>query len=235
MEPSPTVAAVSDQEVCNESSTAAITFSGGPSFSWTNDKSSIGLPASGTGNIAAFTALNNSPFAVVATIVVTPTAGLCSGSTTSFTITVDPTPVVNPIADLGVCNGANTTAINFTGTGTTYTWTNNAAIGLAGSGTGDIASFAAINNGNSPVVATIVVTPVFTGGTTCNGATKSFTITVNPTPTVAAPGTQEVCNGASTTDINFSGIATQYDWTNDSPSIGIPAIGTGNIFIVRCN
>lgn len=63
-----------------------------------------------------------------------------------------------------VINGSNTTAINFPGTGCVYNWVNdNPNIGLAASGTGNIASFKAINNGNTPIVATITATPVSTG------------------------------------------------------------------------
>jgi gliding motility-associated-like protein len=62
-----------------------------------------------------------------------------------------------------VVNGANTTAVNF-GSGCTYNWTNsNPAIGLAASGTGDIASFKAINNTNSPIIATITASPQISG------------------------------------------------------------------------
>lgn len=62
-----------------------------------------------------------------------------------------------------VVNGASTTAVNF-GSGCTYNWTNsNPAIGLAGSGTGDIASFKAVNNTNSPITATITATPEVVG------------------------------------------------------------------------
>ena len=47
----------------------------------------------------------------------------------------------------------------------TYTWTNDdTSIGLAASGTGDIASFTATNTGTAPVIATIVVTPHFENG-----------------------------------------------------------------------
>jgi len=70
-----------------------------------------------------------------------------------------------------------------TGGVTTYTWTNDQpTIGLAATGSGNIPTFTAINTGTSPVVATIIVTPHFTGGgVTCDGPTKTFTITVNPT------------------------------------------------------
>jgi gliding motility-associated-like protein len=62
-----------------------------------------------------------------------------------------------------VVNGANTAAVTF-GSGCTYNWTNsNPAIGLAASGTGDIASFKAINNTNSPITAIITATPEVSG------------------------------------------------------------------------
>ena len=55
-------------------------------------------------------------------------------------------------------------------------------IGLAATGNGNIPSFIATNSGTAPVVATIVVTPHFSnGGKMCDGPTKTFTITVNPT------------------------------------------------------
>ena len=80
----------------------------------------------------------------------------------------------------------------------TYSWTNDdTSTGLAASGTGDIASFTATNTGTSPVTATIVVTPHFENGTvTCDGPTKTFTITVNPTAEVNQPANEVVCNGA---------------------------------------
>jgi hypothetical protein len=53
----------------------------------------------------------------------------------------------------------------------------------AASGTGNIAAFTATNTGSTAVTSTIIVTPVFTGGSvSCNGPTQTFTITVNPTP-----------------------------------------------------
>jgi hypothetical protein len=126
----------------------------------------------------------------VATIVVTPTftngAVSCPGPTKTFTITVNPTGQVNQPANQVLCNGATTAAVTFsttnTGGTTTYAWTNSApSIGLAASGSGNIAAFVATNTGTSPVIATITVTPTFSnGGVSCVGPAKTFTITVNP-------------------------------------------------------
>ncbi len=237
-----------NQALCNGASTTLVTFSttntgGTTSYAWTNSATSIGLAASGSGNIASFAAVNTGSAPVVATIVVTPTltnGGVsCQGPTKSFIITVNPTGQVNQPGNQTLCNGENTALVTFsttnTGGTTTYAWTNSAtSIGLAASGSGDIASFTAVNTGTSPVVATIVVTPTLAnGGVSCQGPTKTFTITVNPTGQVDQPGNQTLCNGASTTLVTFSttntGGTTTYAWTNSATSIGLAASGSGNI------
>src|SRR5690606_20359112 len=168
---------------------------------------------------------------ITATITVTPSANGCAGAAESFEITVNPTPTVAAVADQTLCADAATTAVSFSGdvAGTTYDWTNdNAAIGLSASGAGDIASFTAINNTNAPITATITVTPSARG---CSGATESFDITVNPTPTVAAVADQTLCADAATTTVSFTGsvAGATYNWTNDNTAIGLAANGIGDI------
>ena len=95
MNPSPTVTAPGDQTVCNGASTAAVSFSGtGTSYTWVNDTTSIGLAASGSGDIGSFNGSNSGTTPVTATITVTPhyTNGgvTCDGSPESFKITVNP-------------------------------------------------------------------------------------------------------------------------------------------------
>jgi gliding motility-associated-like protein len=236
------------QVVCNGDNTTTITFTtvntgGATTYTWTNNDISIGLAATGSGDIPTFTAINAGTSPVVATIIVTPhfTSGgaTCDGPTKTFTIKVNPTGEVDQPASQVVCNGGSTTTVTFTtvNTGgiTTYTWTNNdISIGLAATGSGNIPTFTATNAGTSPVIATIIVTPHFTsGGVTCNGPTKTFTITVNPTGEVDQPASQVVCNGSSTATVTFAtvntGGITTYTWTNDQPSIGLAATGSGNI------
>jgi len=68
---------------------------------------------------------------------------------------------------------------------------------------------------------------------TCDGPTKTFTITVNPTGEVDQPASQVVCNGDNTAAVSFTtvttGGVTSYTWTNDQPTIGLSATGNGNI------
>ena len=88
---------------------------------------------------------------------------------------------VATVANQMVANGAPVTAVNFTGTGNSFTWINDTpSIGLAGSGTGNIPTFTAVNKGNGAITATITVMPL--NNTGCNGTPIKFTITVNPTP-----------------------------------------------------
>ena len=230
----------SDISLCAGSTAGPVNFTtnrtgGTTTYSWTNNTTSIGLAASGSGNIAAFTATNAGSSPVTATITVTPSFEGCAGTPQTFTITVNPAGQVNDPSDQVICHGAATAAVTFatnrTGGTTTYAWTNSTpSIGLAASGTGNIASFTATNTGSSPVTATITVTPSFEG---CPGAPETFTITVNPAGQVNDPADQVLCSGAATAAVTFStnrtGGTTTYSWTNNTTSIGLAASGTGNI------
>lgn len=242
VKPTPDVAQPANQSVCNGAQTNPITFSSavaGAIFNWTNSNTSIGLAASGWGNIPAFTVTNNTNTPVTATLTVTPVAGSCFGTPKTFTITVNPTPDVNSSPDQTLCNASTTTAVNFTGSvaGTVFNWTNNnTSIGLAASGTGNIAPFTAINYLNTVNTGTITVTP---GATGCTGIPESFNINVKPTPNVVQPADQTLCSGLSTSAIIFSGpvSGTVYNWTSTGNLTGLPANGTGNIpsFIASSN
>ena len=225
-----------DQTICNGSSTALVNLVGtGTSYTWANNTTSIGLNASGTGNIPSFTATNNGSSPTTATVTFTPIfegGGIsCLGTTQNMSFTVNPTPTMTPPASQVVCNSSLTSPVIFSGSATSYSWTNSLpSIGLTGSSTGNIGSFNALNATSVPVTASLVVTPIFTGNQVpCYGPTQSFTFTVNPTPTVNDLPDQTVCNGASTLPLSFTGTGTSYTWTNNAPSIGLVSSGSGNI------
>ncbi|MDP5026725.1 MAG: PKD domain-containing protein, partial [Flavobacterium sp.] len=239
---------ISDQTICNGDNTNTIQFStnttiGNTLYNWTNDNPNMGLSANGSGDIPSFVAINNTNSPITATISVTPTYtynGIsCNGNTEEIRITINPTAQVNPIADSTFCQNSSTTPIQFTTnnlTGiTTYQWTNdNPNIGLPSNGSGDIPSFIATNTTSEPIVATITVTPFFTNsGISCNGNSETFTITINPLAQVNQPINQIVCNGTNTNIIEFSTLntlgITTYEWTNNTPSIGLATSGTGDI------
>ncbi|MHC1774101.1 MAG: PKD domain-containing protein [Lentimicrobium sp.] len=211
-----------DQNVCHNTSTDPIVFTtnnpdGITTYTWVNDNPQIGLQAtSGYGNIPSFTGINNGNSPVYANITVTPyfhyLADSCSGTSKNFRIFVNPLGQVNEPEDQIVCNGSDTNPIIFITPNTTggtiiCTWTNdNPEIGLPSNGTGNIASFIAINNNTSAVTATIMVTPHFYYQINgyCTGVSKSFTITVNPSPTADFTA-NDVCEGSVTTFTDMSG------------------------------
>ena len=235
VKPMPTVTGGANQTICLGGSFNAITFSSPTSvanttYNWTNSNSSIGLAASGTGNIAAITPTS----AVSSSISVVPTANACNGSAQVFTLTVNPIPIINPIGNQTICSGSPSTLVTFgsNAPSTTYAWTNsNTAIGLAASGsTATIPAFTTTNATNAAISGLITVTPTANG---CPGTPITFTITVNPKPTVNAVSSITVCNGAPTGAIYFTSTLavpnTVFNWTNNTTSIGLAAIGSGNI------
>jgi gliding motility-associated-like protein len=239
--PKPTVNAVSSITVCNGAPTGAIDFAStlavpNTVFNWTNNTTSIGLAASGSGNIASFNAVNTGGANVVATITITPTAGGCNGNVGTFTITVKPTPTATVPGNQSICAGTNSALVTFgsNATGTTYTWTNNnTAIGLGASGSGlSIPAFLATNTSNANISGVITITPTANG---CAGTPVSFTITVKPLPTVAAISNLVYCNGASVPSTVFSSLnnvsGATFSWSRPAtPSLGLTlTTGTGNL------
>ena len=158
--------------------------------------------------------------------------GNTSGSCTDITnvrVTVNPVPSVNSVANQIICSGVSST-IPLTGssvTSTTYNWVNsNTYIGLTSSGSGDI-SYLSYNATYSPIAGNITVTPTAYG---CNGTTMSFSITVNPSPTLSSSLTiPAVCSGAVTVYSPTGNVSnTSYAWTRQTVTGIDNAAGSGN-------
>ena len=231
--PLPTVTVPPNITVCNGGNVPVTAFTSTPAgatYAWTNSNLAIGVGAGGAGNVPAFTATNLTAAAITGTITVTPTLAGCTGPASTYTITVNPTPTVTVPANITVCNGGTVAATAFTSSpaGGTFAWTNsNPAIGLAAAGAGNIATFSATNAGTTAITATITVTPTVAG---CPGTPNTYTITVNPTPTVTVPANITVCNGGNVPASVFTSTPAggTFAWTNSNPAIGLPAAGAGN-------
>jgi gliding motility-associated-like protein len=234
VKPIPTIASIADKTVCDNALVSASNFTsnfGLATFGWTNSNSSIGLASSGTGYIAQFLANNTSNTPISATIDVNASFDGCVSLPSSFSITVNPRPLLQPLSNQTVCSGSNLSGVTFaSGTvGSTFSWSNtNTSIGLASSGTGSIAGFAPTNPGNTSQIATVSVIPSYLG---CIGNTGSYTITVNPLPSLVAPLNQNVCTGTNISAVNFSSsvLGTTFNWTNTTPQIGLAVSGIGDI------
>lgn len=91
--PVATVDFESDTSVTDGTVIPANLLSGTPSgvgFTWTNSNTSIGLAASGAGNIPSFTATNKGSGTIKGTITVTPNYNGCAGTAKSYIVTVIP-------------------------------------------------------------------------------------------------------------------------------------------------
>ena len=189
--PIPDISPTSDQTLCHNTQTTAINFTSSVTntvFNWTNNNTSIGLAASGSGNIPSFTVTNTGSSPQTATVIATPSFtnnGLtCTGNSDTFLITVNPIPDIAPLSDQSLCANQLTTPVSFISTvnNTLFSWINdNPSIGLPSSGSGNIPSFTVLNEGLDLQIATIIVTPSFTNnGVTCTGASETFLINVFP-------------------------------------------------------
>lgn len=60
---------------------------------------------------------------------------------------------------------------------------------------------------------------------------QPISVTVKPIPDVTATNDQAACNGATTTDVMFTGSlpGTTFNWTNSLGTVGIPTSGSGDI------
>jgi hypothetical protein len=193
--PTPDVDAVSPQTVCSGEATTAINFGTTISnavmtYAWkvTENASAINLASSGTGNITSFTTKPNTGTSpIVVKFEVTPKIGSCSGTSKTFTVTVNPVPRVNATPDTVVCSGGTVNERTFATTNSpttlvSYSWEATdgySATNLSSSsGNGAIPSFTVkANNTTSPIVVEFVVTPKIE---TCVGTTDTFTVTINP-------------------------------------------------------
>ncbi len=240
--PIPTIGGLTDDVYCAGESTISLAFAGtvpGTTFTWTNDNTAIGLGSTGGNQIFPFIATNTTGSPIFGTIHVYPqytNAGVtCTGVSDNFRITVNPAPMVNPITDVVLCSNQVLQAINFTGNlpGITYSWTNdNTIFGLASGGTGGIPITFLNAIGGVPAVSNIMVTPsLINGGLTCIGVPESFQIIINPLPIMGYYPDIVTCAGQSIGPVIFTSNVpgAVYAWTNNNTSIGLGAIGNGNI------
>ena len=235
--PIPIVDSLGSYLYCNADTSDLVTFSGpisGTTFIWENSNPAIGLDSAGIGDIMPFMLTNMSSLGISGIITVTPqlilTNNTCNGAPISFMIAVNPYQNVNDPQDVVLCHGTGFNGIQFSGTALINNWTNDQpALGIPNAGSGTLPAFLAINNGSYPIIANLSVTPSFNAITTCPGDIETFTITILPAPTVVAPLDQTVCSGSFSSTLNFSGTATSFSWSNNTPSIGLSSSGTGSI------
>ncbi len=142
--------------------------------------------------------------------------GGCAAATATFSITINPTPIVTATPNVQtLCSGATTSiALSSSIGATTYTWTV-VQTGLTGASSGNISNIAQslTTTGTTSGTAVYTVTPI-TG--TCPGSPISVTVNVNPVPNViATPVNQTLCSGTTTSIALTSNVGgTTFSWTD---------------------
>ena len=110
----PTVNAIQSQAVANGQYTEAINFTGtATEYSWVNDNPAVGLPASGTSNIASFKAVNTTSVPITANVTVMPQSAMYAYITNDGERTLSVINTVNNqvVAVIPVGLGPRSTAI----------------------------------------------------------------------------------------------------------------------------
>ncbi|MCA0232239.1 MAG: hypothetical protein LCH91_17350 [Bacteroidetes bacterium] len=147
--------------------------------------------------------------------------GYCRIASNPVALTVYAIPKVTlPTASgtpLQYCAGTSVDLTDFTSTpASTFSWQlNNTAIGLSsGSGTGQVPVFTATNATNSPITGTFTVTGSANG---CTSQAQTFSVVINPKPSVNLGADQAICSGGSATITAAASGGTpnySYSWSN---------------------
>lgn len=231
---SPTVTVPTTTVVCPGTAIAATSFVSNPvgaTYAWTNSETLIGLGSGAAGDVPGFNTTNVGSTQLNGTISVTPTLNGCTGPPSTYTISVKPTPVMNPVTSATYCPTNPVPAAAFTSVpaGSTFAWTNtDPTIGLAANGATPYSGFNAANTGSTALTGTISVTPTLAS---CVGLPINYSITVNPTPVVTVPATATYCPNDLVPASNFTSIpaGASFAWTNSDATIGITSVSPGQI------
>ncbi|HNP17681.1 MAG TPA: PKD domain-containing protein, partial [Fulvivirga sp.] len=160
-------------------------------------------------------------------------------TTQTVVITINPIPTLQTsVAAQTICDGDMTNIVltnpnNVANTNFSWTVTPTAGItgASAGSGGPSTATIAQTlnNSGNAPGTVTYDIKPT---ANSCDGASRSIIVTVNPTPTLATTGNETICSGETTSIMlsNPNNVAnTSFSWVvlNNINSVSGAVNGSG--------
>jgi len=224
--PPPLCTLTGDDNVCAGSTNTYSTTEVADTYTWTIINNTSGAafnpePTSTSQSVTIDAGANAGSYTVK---LVTTRNGITSTEICEIPVTVN-YPPTNNVTDRIHCHGEAGTAIAFSSpvNGVTFAWTSTANIGFGTSGSGDIGAYTASNNTTEQVVATITVTATING---CAGPAETFTVTVNPNPTITAPSIGAVCQGATSASVSYTSVtigANQYKivWNAAAVSAGL--------------
>ncbi|WP_448701994.1 PKD-like domain-containing protein [Mucilaginibacter sp. AW1-3] len=219
--PTPTVTSTASTTICNNTAQNYIITGNvsGATYTWSRAAVagiSNAAVSGQTSNTITESLVNTTSAAVNVAYVIVPTANGCSGSAFTYTITVNPTPIVTSATSITTCsNFALSYIITSNVSGTTYTWSRAAVTGISNAAvsgqTSNTITESLVNTTSAPINVAYSIVPTANG---CNGPAFTYTATVNPTPAITSAATGTVCNNTAqnyTITSNVSGTA--YTWS----------------------
>jgi gliding motility-associated-like protein len=222
------------------------------SYNWiaTNNPNTSGesLLSQNTSIINDLIVNNSNPLSnqiVTYNLTITDNNTTCINSNFTFTITVYPTPIANPVNNQVVCFGANTSVVSLTGgpNGTQFNWLNLDQPLIPGliSGVNSIPSSPVVA-GSVADTAHIQITPSYNG---CNGSPVIQNIVILPQLAVTSIVNDTLCSGDLFSGVVFTGNTPgmSFTWSHTNTSLadnpvdfpGGPNTGNINPFITEPN
>ncbi|RYY40124.1 MAG: PKD domain-containing protein [Chitinophagaceae bacterium] len=231
--PTTTVTSPATTTICNNTAqsytmTSAVA---GTSFDWSRPAvTGISNPAAnGSGALTIIEALNNTTSAPITVVyAITPIANGCPGTPFNYSVTVNPTPSVTSAASGSVCGGSPLAyTITSAVAGATFSWDRAAVAGISnaavsGQTTSSITE-TLVNTTNNPINVDYIITP---SANSCAGPAFTYTVTVNPTPSITSVATGGVCSGQPLSyPITSTVAAATYTWSRAAVTgIANPAV-----------
>jgi gliding motility-associated-like protein len=219
--PTITVTSAASASICNNTPqsytiTSDVT---GATFRWSRPTVAgiTNAPVSNQASNTIAETLNNTTNApITVTYVISPTFNSCTGGTFSYSVTVNPTARVTGSATARICNK---TAQNYNITsavsGTSFTWSRADVAGISNAAvmnqTSNIIAETLVNTTSQPIAVPYTIQPAANG---CDGATFTYTITVDPTPeTPAVTSNAPICLGSNLYLKASTVTGASYRWT----------------------
>lgn len=216
-----------DRTVCAGSNFTTVDFANGDdsgtNYSWTSTNTAIGLAASGTGNILSFTGTNTTNAPISSTVTVTPFYGsngsifaeLAEG--TSATLTAPTGSVFTSVSFASYGNPTGSGGVY--AIGSCHSATSSAVVSALALGQSSVSISATDAIFGSPCSGSQSLAVVLAYAPVCTGAPQTFTMTVNPVPSITASYNPVICSGNSFTVTPTDGSGntlpsgTKYSWS----------------------
>ena len=194
-----------------------------------------GLIASGQGNLPSMDITIISTTSAAIEYIITPIFDDCTGTPFTYTLNIDPRPVMDAIDPQIICSETafDTPILNSNVSGSVFDWEllnpssiPSTIIGYPTDNTQLLTGLSITNNGPDPFTLEYQFTPSFNG---CDGDSQVFSITINPSPATELDlDAQEICSGGTSLPFIASSLSENvtFSWEITSDISGLNGITT---------